>query len=102
MFLFSSYYKMLAIWLIINPFGSEHKKWNEEEYLYTISYFPYKTLQLYFLYLCCEKFWLNKLFKFSALHIAVQQGHLQATRVLLTESQINAEAVNAKYVSYTM
>ncbi|CAC5367178.1 ANKFY1 [Mytilus coruscus] len=32
----------------------------------------------------------------NALHIAVQHGHLQATRVLLTESQINAEAVNAK------
>ena len=34
----------------------------------------------------------------NALHIACQHGHLATARVLLTESQINAEAVNIKYV----
>ena len=31
-----------------------------------------------------------------ALHLAMQQGHLSTVRVLLTESQINAEAYNTK------
>ena len=32
----------------------------------------------------------------SALHVAVQCGHVEAVRVLLTESSINAEAYNAR------
>lgn len=32
----------------------------------------------------------------GALHLAVKEGHLDVVRVLLTESQIDAEAVNAK------
>lgn len=32
----------------------------------------------------------------AALHLAVQHGHLATTRVLLTESTINAEAANNK------
>lgn len=32
----------------------------------------------------------------NALHIAVKEGHLEVVRVLLTESQIDAEAVNFK------
>ena len=35
----------------------------------------------------------------SALHVAVQCGHVEAVRVLLTESSINAEAYNSRYVS---
>lgn len=34
-----------------------------------------------------------------ALHVAVQCGHVEAVRVLLTESSINAEAYNARWVS---
>ena len=30
------------------------------------------------------------------MHIAVKEGHLEVVRVLLTESQIDAEAVNVK------
>ena len=33
---------------------------------------------------------------FTALHVAVQCGHVEAVRVLLTESSINAEAFNAR------
>ena len=33
---------------------------------------------------------------FVALHVAVQCGHVEAVRVLLTESSINAEAYNAR------
>ena len=32
----------------------------------------------------------------NALHLAVKEGHLQVIRVLLTESQIDAEAINNK------
>lgn len=32
----------------------------------------------------------------NALHVAVQEGHLSVVRVLLTESNIDAEAVNLK------
>ena len=32
----------------------------------------------------------------NALHVAVKHGHLAVIRVLLTESQINAEAVNMR------
>ena len=32
----------------------------------------------------------------NALHIAVKEGHLEVIRVLLTESQIDAEATNFK------
>ena len=32
----------------------------------------------------------------NALHVAVKEGHLHVVRVLLTESQIDAEAINNK------
>ena len=32
----------------------------------------------------------------NALHLAVKEGHLQVVRALLTESQIDAEAINNK------
>ena len=32
----------------------------------------------------------------NALHMAVKEGHWEVVRVLLTESQINAEATNFK------
>jgi hypothetical protein len=38
---------------------------------------------------------------FPALHIAVQLGHLASIRVLLVESQINAEKINLKSVFIT-
>ena len=32
----------------------------------------------------------------NALHLAVKEGHLEVVRVLLTESEVDAEAVNNK------
>lgn len=37
-----------------------------------------------------------EIFLCLALHVATQAGNINTVRVLLTESRINAEAVNAK------
>ena len=38
-------------------------------------------------------------FAVLALHLACQHGNLEAVQVLLTESNVNAEAYNAKLVT---